>query len=250
MAISKTGGISLSEIKAHLKGTDGISSYKGIPYLNSSTNSVSTVNGPSLSFSSFDNLTQLPENVPNAQIIGLNSSTDSTKTINQNTGDASLTVNVEVAPPSSQPILAYTAVPNKVNPTVQWYETTGGAYTLVSTNSYGHSSINVLEKQPGEDWFEYHERVGTPRATQTADGRYTFAHPTLGDIAGLTLTGLNQIRTEVAGDASRVDNANWLVSLGHASTYDEAYAMAVPASPPSQQSSITFNSTFHTMILR
>jgi len=185
MAISKTGGISLSEIKAHLKGTDGISSYKGVPYLNSSTNSVSTVEGPSLSFSSFNNLTQLPDNVPTGQTFNLLSSTESPTSIYQNSGDVVMTVDINVTPPESQPVLLYTPVPNKVNPTVNWYETTGGGYTLVSTNSYGHQT------SPG--W-------GDAGGTQTSDGRWSYDHYSLGLITGLTLTGLNQIKQEVAND--------------------------------------------------
>ena len=36
--------------------------------------------------------------------------------------------------------------------------------------------------------------------TQTADGRYTFEHPTLGPIAGLTQSGVDQMQAELAGD--------------------------------------------------
>ena len=36
--------------------------------------------------------------------------------------------------------------------------------------------------------------------TQTADGRYTFEHPTLGSIAGLTQSGVDQMQSELAGD--------------------------------------------------
>ena len=147
MAISKTGGISLSEIKANLKGTDGISSYKNIAYLNSSTNNVAYINGPALSFSSFNNLTEMPLNDPSDQTFNLLSSTASNTSINQNAGDAGLSVTVDVIQPQTHPILLYTPV-YTVIPTVKWYETTGGAHTLVSTNSQlvlpsGEASIRV-----------------------------------------------------------------------------------------------------------
>ncbi len=154
MPISKTGGISLSEINAQLGRGNNIDAYYDKFYLNTKRNrAVQFVKDRPISFSSFDNLAKLPEAdviLPELQSELQGGSGTYFK------GDGSYTLSLSFIAkfnPLAQPVLPFSAMQRPDLTTVKWYETTGGAFTEIAATSTKRSTV----KRSRQHYYKYGE---------------------------------------------------------------------------------------------
>lgn len=154
MPISKTSGISLSEINSVLGKGNDISDYYDEHYLNVKNNrAVKFVKDRPISFGAFDNLDKLPDSPAITPLVDLESQGG---TGDYFKGDGSFTLSVVFVAKENglpQPVLPYIADQKPDLSTVKWYETTGGAFTEIAATSTIRTVVKrkrTLQKFLGE----------------------------------------------------------------------------------------------------
>lgn len=142
MPISKTNGISLSEINLFLGKGNDISDYYGAYYLDTSRNrSKIFVTDRPISFGAFNNLDKLPDLPVILPSVDLERQGGSGS---YSLGDGSYSLSVQFVvsqTQQAQPVLPYRAEQRPDLSEVEWYETTGGAFTKIAATSTDRTTI-------------------------------------------------------------------------------------------------------------
>ncbi|MDA8897407.1 hypothetical protein N9I83_00060 [bacterium] len=142
MPISKTGGISISEINSFLSKGNDISDYYNEHYLNTASNRATIFNQDRpISFGAFDNLDKLPDEPAITPFVNLLKQGGDGNFFK---GDGNFTLSVvfdAVENPLSQPVLPYPASQRPDLTEAKWYETTGGAFTEIAATSTTKRSV-------------------------------------------------------------------------------------------------------------
>lgn len=203
MPISKTSGISLSEINSVLSKGNDISDYYDEHFLNVNNNrAVKFVKDRPISFGAFDNLDKLPDSPAITPLVDLESQGGAG---NYFKGDGSFTLSVVFVAKEnslSQPVLPYIADQRPDLSTVKWYETTGGAFTEIAATSTIRTFVErYLGSFSFEPYFDFNLYRFTSVLTlpKSAVGTRTF-------VARAEVVTVNQSTNEIV--ASEVTTFN------------------------------------------
>jgi len=136
MPISKTSGISLSEINSFLSKGNNISAYYDEFYLDTkrNTSKIFTPDRP-INFGAFDNLDKLPDADVILPLVELTSQRGSGDYFKGDGADITLSVVLKAKKSSEpQPVLSFRPEQRPQSTVIKWYETTGGAFTEITSN--------------------------------------------------------------------------------------------------------------------
>lgn len=194
MPISKTSGISLSEINSFLSKGNNISAYYDEHYLDTKRNT-SKIFKPDrpISFGAFDNLDKLPDADVILPLVELTSQGGSGTYFKGDGADITLSIVLKAKKNSEpQPTLSFNAAQRPHQTVIKWYETTGGAFTemtsVTSTVALPKSWVFRERKQPE---YIFRSMLKIPKDTT---GTRTF-------VARAEVFTYNNDTNEVAGSA-------------------------------------------------
>lgn len=168
MAISKTGGIQLStEINKELAQGNSLGAYRGKFFLHTPSNTARIIplDAP-ISFSQLEGCTVLDDNQPIAPLIVL---TNQHPLTSDNSVSPSGTMGLSVAwisgfNPEPQPVLTFNVSQNNPIPTTRWYETTGGAFTDVTSSLNATTKVTDISTQnaSGKTYYRVVSSITVP----------------------------------------------------------------------------------------
>lgn len=136
MPISKTSGISLSEINLFLSKGNNISAYYDEFYLDTKRNTSKIfIPDRPINFGAFDNLAKLPTADVILPLVELTSQRGSGVYFKGDGADITLSVVLKAKKSSEpQPVLPFRPEQRPQSTVIKWYETTGGAFTEITSN--------------------------------------------------------------------------------------------------------------------